>query len=218
MFHQGAGIWRDGLRPGSGAADDAHGRDYGRGEQARARGKAAAKTRPALGYELYRRPIAHTGWTFNDFHRWHGRPGEISGLVLRRLAALGLAFFACVATLSAQDTAKTTVQGIARDWLVMIDRGDGGAGWDAAAGQFRGAITRERWLDALAQVRAPHGEVLQRAVLSTRFDKSFPGAPEGDYAFVIFRTSFAKRADGQETVTLEREADGVWRVLGYTIR
>jgi Protein of unknown function (DUF4019) len=35
---------------------------------------------------------------------------------------------------------------------------------------------------------------------------------------VLFRTAFEKKTDAAETVTLEREPDGKWRVIGYTIR
>ena len=41
---------------------------------------------------------------------------------------------------------------------------------------------------------------------------------EGEYASLVFRTSFANQADARETVTLERESDGAWRVVGYFIR
>jgi Protein of unknown function (DUF4019) len=118
----------------------------------------------------------------------------------------------------AQDPVTSAVQRVARDWLALTDRGDAGGSWDVAAKQFKSSISRERWIDALSKVRAPFGAFEQRAVLSTRFEKSFAGAPDSSYAIVIFRTSFAKRADGQETVTLEREADGAWRVVGYGIR
>jgi hypothetical protein len=64
----------------------------------------------------------------------------------------------------------------------------------------------------------PRGSVVQRTLASTRFEKSFPGAPEGEYAVLAFRTAFEKEAGGTETVTLEREPDGIWRVVGYTIR
>ena len=79
-------------------------------------------------------------------------------------------------------------------------------------------MTRERWVASLKQARDPLGKVEQRSVLSTNFATSFPGAPEGTYAIVLFRTSFAKKTDATETVTLEREADGAWRVVGYFIR
>ena len=45
IFHQGAGIWRDGLRPELGAADEANSGDYWRGEQAQVGCKAAVKNR-----------------------------------------------------------------------------------------------------------------------------------------------------------------------------
>ncbi len=34
----------------------------------------------------------------------------------------------------------------------------------------------------------------------------------------MFRAEFANRADVVETLTLEREPDGVWRVVGYLMR
>ena len=68
-------------------------------------------------------------------------------------------------------------------------------------------------------MRAPLGALVERAQLSSQFTNNFPGAAaEGEYALLVFRTSFVKRTDGRETVTLEREPDGVWRVIGYLIR
>jgi uncharacterized protein (DUF2141 family) len=55
-----------------------------------------------------------------------------------------------------------------------------------------------------------------RTVESTRFAQSFSGLPDGDYAVIVFRTSFANKALGRETITLERETER-WRVVGYSI-
>ncbi len=134
-----------------------------------------------------------------------------------RCAALAVAL-ACFSALAlAQNPDATTVQGIARDWLVLTDRGDAGASWDAAARQFRNTLSRDRWADSLRKARDPLGALARRAILSTTFATSFPGAPDGNYAIVLFRTSFEKKTDATETVTLEREADGAWRVVGYFI-
>jgi hypothetical protein len=133
-------------------------------------------------------------------------------------AALALFFAWQAGIATAQDATATAVQRIAREWLALVDRGDAAASHAAAAARFRSAITRERWTDALTAARAPFGALEQRSVLSTRFEKSFPDAPDGSYASVLFRTSFAKKVDGRETVTLEREADGAWRVVGYLIQ
>ena len=64
----------------------------------------------------------------------------------------------------------------------------------------------------------PLGAVLDRATVKTSFQTNFPGVPEGEYALVSYRTRFANTLQGHETVTLEREADGNWRVLGYFVR
>ena len=133
-------------------------------------------------------------------------------------AAAALAAAAWIASPLAQDGRTSSVQAAARDWLAITDRGDGGATWDAAGKQFKNAITRERWSESLEAVRKPFGAVSQRSVLSTNFPKSIPGAPDGDSSMVLFRTSFANRVDSRETVTLEREPDGAWRVVGYVIQ
>jgi len=127
---------------------------------------------------------------------------------------------ACASTggVFAQDGRTSTVQAAARDWVGLTDRGEVGATWDAAGKQFKNAITRERWSESLTAVRKPFGPMVQRSTLSTTFPESIAGAPDGEYSIVLFRTSFANRVDSRETVTLERESDGAWRVVGYVIQ
>jgi hypothetical protein len=140
----------------------------------------------------------------------------------RRAALLALA--ACflsatyIGSASAQDPRSTMAQKEARQWLELTDRGDAQASWNAAGKQFQNAISAEKWGDALKQVRPPLGALSERALMSTQFTNTFAGAPDGDYALLVFRSSFAKKTDSSETVTLQREADGVWRVIGYFIR
>ena len=64
----------------------------------------------------------------------------------------------------------------------------------------------ESWGAALQQARAPLGALEQRSALSTQFANKLPDGPDGEYAFVLFRTSFANKVDSRETVTLERGA------------
>jgi hypothetical protein len=136
----------------------------------------------------------------------------------RVLAGLLGAVAVAAVPVHAQDPRASVVAATARDWLALVDRGDAKAARDRAALKFRDAAPEDRWIKALATQRGPRGAVVQRTLASTRFEKSFPGAPEGEYAVLAFRTAFEKEAVGSETVTLEREADGVWRVVGYTIR
>jgi hypothetical protein len=138
----------------------------------------------------------------------------------RRVLARALAMLVVVAAAPAlaQDPQSVFVQKVARDWLALIDNQGDLASWSAAGSKFKEAITPDRWGESLQQARAPFGALDQRTMLATSFSKTLPGAPDGEYALVQFRTTFAKKTDARETVTLEREADGAWRVIGYFIR
>ncbi|HEV2977224.1 MAG TPA: DUF4019 domain-containing protein [Casimicrobiaceae bacterium] len=121
-------------------------------------------------------------------------------------------------TAIAQDPRASAAQAAARDWLMLIDRGDAQASWDAASERFRAAMPLSGWGNELLKERVPLGAMRSRAALKTSFTKIFPGVPEGDYALVSFETSFARRPQGRETVTLEHEDDGNWHVVGYFVR
>lgn len=53
---------------------------------------------------------------------------------------------------------------------------------------------------------------------SARYRTSVPGAPDGEYVVVQFKTSFDKKAKAIETVTPMKDPDGQWRVAGYFIK
>jgi len=118
----------------------------------------------------------------------------------------------------AQDPRATVAQKEARSWLALTDRDDALASWSATGKQFQNAISADKWADSLKQVRPPLGALVERTLLSTQFTTSFQGAPDGDYVLLVFRSSFVKKIASGETVTLEHEADGAWRVIGYFIR
>jgi len=123
-----------------------------------------------------------------------------------------------IGSASAQDPRATAAQKEARSWLALTDRDDARASWSATGKQFQNAISADKWADSLKQVRPPLGALVERTLLSTQFTTSFQGAPDGDYVLLVFRSSFVKKIASGETVTLEHEADGAWRVIGYLIR
>jgi hypothetical protein len=135
----------------------------------------------------------------------------------RLLALICLAGLVADAAL-AQDPQATAAQAAAREWLALADRADAQASWNAAGKKFQAAMPATGWADALAKARTPLGSLKSRTIFKTDFTKSFPGAPDGDYALIVYTTSFANKAEGHETLTLERESDGKWRVVGYFIR
>ena len=140
-------------------------------------------------------------------------------VVTRLLPAIAILWVALLvgSDALAQDPNTTAAQKVAREWLVLTDRGDAKVSWNAAGKRFQAALPAARWTAAFNRVRQPLGAVISRSMISTRFAKTLRGMPEGNYSLVVFRTSFANKTETREIVTLEREADGVWRVIGYVI-
>jgi hypothetical protein len=118
----------------------------------------------------------------------------------------------------AQDPRAAEAQRAARDWLALTDRFDSIGSRETAGKRFKDAMTADEWSLALRRERSPLGALEQRTLLQTLFEKSFGGLPDGDYALVSFRSAYSNRAEVRESVTLEREADGRWRVIGYFLR
>jgi len=139
-------------------------------------------------------------------------PGMLARLVLVALLLLN------VGVAAAQDQKATTVQAAARAWLTAADRLDGNASWKSAGARFRGAIDAGRWTEQLRAARTPWGAVQQRASTSTRFADGLPDGTKGEFAHVQYRTAFERHAEGHESLTLEHEPDGGWRVVGYFVR
>jgi hypothetical protein len=105
----------------------------------------------------------------------------------------------------------------AERWLALLDAGDYGKAWDQSAKAFREKVTREQWIEGIPKTRGPLGAVKSRRVEVSSYKTSLPGMPEGDYVTVGFATTFEKKDDAQELVTLVSEG-GAWRPLGYLAR
>jgi hypothetical protein len=136
----------------------------------------------------------------------------------RRLLVAGCLAWLAAGGAIAQDPRASAAQAAARDWLTLTDRGDAQASWNTASSKFRAALPLSGWADALSKKRGPMGAIKTRTALKTSFQRTFPGVPAGDYAEVSYNTSFVNNAHGHESLTLERERDGKWRVVGYFVR
>ncbi len=120
----------------------------------------------------------------------------------------------------AADNSKKEAAAIqaATDWLQLTDNGKYAESWETAATTFRNLISKEKWVNALKQVRSPLGKLLSRKVKSATYTRTLPGAPDGQYVVIRFETSFANKKSAIETVTPLIDTDGNWHVSGYFIR
>ncbi len=135
---------------------------------------------------------------------------------------IGIAVLACLmwGTVRADETAGKEAQAIAaaKQWLTLVDGGQYAESWVAAAEMFRGAVTKDRWVQQLGGVRTAIGKVAKRELKSRTYATSLPGAPDGEYVVLQYETSFVGKKSAVETVTPMLEKDGKWRVSGYFVR
>ena len=102
-------------------------------------------------------------------------------------------------------------------WLETLDAQKWGQSWEGIGKLFRSNLTQAQWAKLAQSVREPLGAVQSRAVLGATKAQSLPGAPDGEYQIVQYRTVFANKASAVETVVLAREG-GHWKIVGYFIR
>ena len=106
----------------------------------------------------------------------------------------------------------------AEEWLKIVDEGKYCDSWNGTAKFFQGNMTKEAWDAALKGVLPPLGKMKSRELVSSRFLKRMPGAPDGEYVTIQFKTSFENKADAVETVTPQKDEKGKWHVCGYFIK
>ena len=134
------------------------------------------------------------------------------------IAVLGLIAMGCSKT--EKPGGAGTGEGIAagNTWLAVVDAERYDDSWEQACAYFRGVVPRDQWMTQVAGVRGPLGPVLSREVASAEYTTKLPGAPDGEYVVIQYRTQFQNKTDAIETVTPMRDPDGVYRVSGYYIR
>ncbi len=116
------------------------------------------------------------------------------------------------------DEAEKQAVAAAEPWLALVDDGKYAESWDAAAEYLKKAITKDDFVKSLNAARKPLGKLKSREIKSKEYRTSLPGAPDGQYVVIQFKTSLENKKSAVETVTPMLDKDGKWRVSGYYIR
>ena len=106
----------------------------------------------------------------------------------------------------------------AESWLCFIDAGNFTESWDAAAEHLKRIVTQDKFSQSLEAVLSPLGALESRRVKSTAYRTSLPGAPDGEYVVIQYRSVYRNKRKAVETITPMLEDDGRWRVSGYYIK
>jgi hypothetical protein len=134
------------------------------------------------------------------------------------LYSLAIALLISVGSAMATTSDETAAVAAAQKWLDIVDRGEYNAAWESGATFLKDNVGEARFAQQLTNVRKPMGDVISRKVESKKFSTSAPGAPDGKYVMIQFKTSFAHKKSAVETITPSLEKDGVWKVTGYFIK
>ena len=130
---------------------------------------------------------------------------------------LAFLFLSCQ-SIYADQTKKEAALTAAENWLAIVDGEKYAASWQDAAAYFKKAVSEDQWTRSMTAFRRPLGKVLSRTLASQNYTKTLPGAPDGEYVVIQYRTSFESKTASIETVTPMLAPDGVWRVSGYYIK
>jgi len=128
-------------------------------------------------------------------------------LLLILLPALGIA----------SEQKKNAAAQEAGKWLALVDGLQYQDSWDRAASLFKLQVTARQWLQAMSAARNPLGNMVSRRLVAANYTTNLPGAPDGEYVVLQFKTEFKNKKNAIETVTPMFDR-GQWRVSGYYVR
>jgi len=106
----------------------------------------------------------------------------------------------------------------ANHWLVQLDAGEYGQTWEAASPFLKDMVTKTDWERQVGGLLSSYGAHEKRTLLNATHKTELPGAPDGHYVIIQYKSSFEKKTKAIETVTFMRCTDGAWRLAGYFIK
>lgn len=137
--------------------------------------------------------------------------------VVATTLVIGLALFVSRSA-RAQQTPEQLAQQSAESWLALVDSGKYAESWQQASSVFQAHVTKSQWQSTLKATLDPLGKNTSRKLLSAKYTKTLPGAPDGEYVVIQYQSSFEHKQSAIETITPMLDKDGTWRVSGYFIK
>ena len=103
-------------------------------------------------------------------------------------------------------------------WVEHMDAGKISEAWDAGAAVLQDSKPKDAFVETVGAARTPHGAMKSRTLARIEYTKALPGAPDGEYVLIEYKTAFENKEDGVETVITTVDWDGGWKVAGYDVR
>ncbi len=142
--------------------------------------------------------------------------------------AAGLLVAAAGSRRAEAESPEDAAQAAAESWLKLVDSGNYAGSWDHASASLKGVVKQGDWTQVLGAARGPAGALSSRRLKSRQLSEKLPPTTRtiggrvytwsgnGPHVVVVFDSAFASKASA-ETVIVAKDADGAWRVSGYSL-
>lgn len=136
---------------------------------------------------------------------------------MKSLLAFAFALLMPIAAMAADADQKAEGQATdsAKTWLALVDAGKYADSWAQAGADFRMGQSLDKWTAAIKPMREPLGAATFRHPAGVVMQTSASGARDG--ALVFFTTTFARKAEASEKLTLKMYGD-TWKVTSYFVK
>ena len=104
--------------------------------------------------------------------------------------------------------------GFVQRWLSLIDENKYLETWGSLSGIFKKTTTKEQWLDDLDGFRKPLGKLLERKLL---YVTESSDERLGKYLIVQYQSLFENNKSKGEAISVIKDSENGWKILGYTI-
>jgi uncharacterized protein (TIGR03067 family) len=113
------------------------------------------------------------------------------------------------------DETQQEVVKAAEEYLAEMDAGRLGSLRDMVSSLARQHVTREQVSQTYQKLRDTFGKATQRTLQRVQVYDQFPNMPNGRYATVQYKTDFERQKGLWESLLLNVDTDGQWRVNTY---
>jgi hypothetical protein len=138
---------------------------------------------------------------------------------MRKLVLLALTLGLIVSlfsesTFSEDAKDKGNASKFVQDWLSLVDRGNYSQTWNDLSDVLKSAFTKVDWVNSLSSYHKSFGKLTKRKQQYVT-ESSDPSI--GDYLIFQYQSSFEKKNIVNEAVSVIKDRDGNWKILGYSL-
>ncbi len=138
-------------------------------------------------------------------------------IIFAVIAFSGITFLVNASQTNKNNDAEKAGVAVALAWLKINDSGDYAKSYAECGKIFQAALTVDKWKSTIEGVLKPFGKLNSRENIAAKYTTTVPGAPDGEYVIMQFKTSFENKKEAIETVSVVKE-NGVWKVVGYYVK